>query len=172
MKNNNGEIPQNATIRKEYVKCGNPDCQTIHRPHGPYLYAYWRQDKKLKKIYVGKKLEDFVNRKRAKQIEVKPSQYLKFGFIQQEASSGNELAKQYLEKLKKEEVSIGWAYRVLINRIREQRLFMMMTIAQDRHFIYDNQNDLIEFIASEMQKEGLDAKNKEHFDCYLNTKAI
>ena len=32
------EIPSNATIRQEYVKCGNPDCQN---QHGPYLYAYW-----------------------------------------------------------------------------------------------------------------------------------
>jgi hypothetical protein len=27
------EIPPNATIRQEYVKCGNPDCQN---QHGPY----------------------------------------------------------------------------------------------------------------------------------------
>jgi hypothetical protein len=50
------EIPHNATIRQEYVKCGNPDCQNSH---GPYLYAYWKQDKKLRKLYVGKNLEDF-----------------------------------------------------------------------------------------------------------------
>ena len=50
------EIPPNATIRREYVKCGNHDCQN---QHGPYLYAYWKQDKKLKKKYVGKNLEDF-----------------------------------------------------------------------------------------------------------------
>jgi hypothetical protein len=50
MTDNNLEIPLVATIRQEYVKCGNPDCQNSH---GPYLYAYWKQDKKLKKIYVG-----------------------------------------------------------------------------------------------------------------------
>ena len=32
------EIPPNATIRQEYVKCGNPDCQN---QHGPYLYAIY-----------------------------------------------------------------------------------------------------------------------------------
>jgi hypothetical protein len=53
---NDLEIPPNATIRQEYVKCGNPDCQTSH---GPYLYASWKQDKKLRKLYVGKNLEDF-----------------------------------------------------------------------------------------------------------------
>ena len=44
MTDNDLEIPPNATIRQEYVKCGNPDCQNSH---GPYLYAYWKQDKKL-----------------------------------------------------------------------------------------------------------------------------
>ena len=32
-------IPENATIRKEYVKCGKEICE--HR-HGPYYYAYWK----------------------------------------------------------------------------------------------------------------------------------
>ena len=41
--------------------------------------------------------------------------------VQQEASKGNVLAKQYLEKLRKEEVSIDWAHRVLIKGIRQQR---------------------------------------------------
>ena len=39
MNANNQEIPPNATIRQEYVRCGNPDCQ---KSHGPYLYAYWK----------------------------------------------------------------------------------------------------------------------------------
>jgi len=105
------EIPPNAT-RQEYVKCGNPDCEN---QHGPYLYAYWKQDKKLKKRYVGKNLEDFGLRKIAKEIKIKPSLLIKFKFIEQQASKGNVLAKQYLEKLRKEEVSIDWAHRVLIN---------------------------------------------------------
>ena len=96
------EIPPNATIRKEYVKCGNPDCQNSH---GPYLYAYWKHDKKLNKKYVGKNLEDFRLRKIAKEMKVRPSQFIKLKFIQQEASKDNVLAKQYLEKLRKEEVS-------------------------------------------------------------------
>jgi NAD(P)H-flavin reductase len=112
MDDNNQEIPPNATIRQEYVKCGNPDCQNSH---GPYLYAYWKQDKKLKKIYVGKNLEDFAIRKIAKEVKLKPSQYTKFIFIQGEADKGNLLAKQYLEKLRKEEVTIDWAHRVLIS---------------------------------------------------------
>jgi hypothetical protein len=157
-------IPLNATIRQEYVKCGNPDCGTSH---GPYLYAYWKEGKKLKKRYVGKNFEDFAIRKIAKEVKLKPNQYIKFMFIEQEASKGNALAKQYLEKLRKEEVSIDWAHRVLINSIRQQRMLKMMAIADDRHFSYQNENDLVDFITSEMQKEGLDAEN---LDSYLNTK--
>ena len=45
-------IPENATIRKEYIKCGKEICQ--HK-HGPYYYAYWKdlESKKLKKKYIG-----------------------------------------------------------------------------------------------------------------------
>jgi hypothetical protein len=167
MSANDQEIPSNATIRQEYVNCGNPDCQNLH---GPYLYAYWKQDKKLKKLYVGKNLEDFRLRKLAKEMKVRPSQLTKLKFIQQEASEGNVLPKQYLEKLRKEEVSIDWAHRILINSIRQQRMLKMMTIANDRHFSYDNEKELVDFIASEMQKEGLDLKNEENLDSYLNTK--
>ena len=106
------EIPLDATIRQEYVKCGNPDCQ---RSHGPYFYAYWKQDKKLNKRYVGKNLEDFQFRRIAKALKLKPSLLIKFKFIEEQASKGNVLAKQYLHKLRKEEVSIDWAHRVLIN---------------------------------------------------------
>src|SRR5215469_2712765 len=159
------EIPPNATIRQEYVKCGNPDCENSH---GPYLY--WKQDRKLKKRYVGRDFEHFAIRKIAKEVKLRPSQYTKFIFIQEEADKGNHLAKQYLEKLKKEEVSIDWAHRVLINQIREQRMLKMMAIADDRHFSYDNETELVQFIDSEMQKEGLDVNNEENLDSYLNTK--
>ena len=93
----------------------NPDCQQLH---GPYLYAYWKQNKKLRKRYVGKNLEDFAIRKIAKEVKLKPNQYIKFNFIQEEADKGNPLAKEYLEKLRKEEVSIDWAHRVLMALLR------------------------------------------------------
>ena len=79
---------------------------------------------------------------------------------------------RYLEKLRKEEVSIDWAHTVLINSIRQQRMLKMMTIADDRHFSYQNENDLVDFIASEMQKEGLDLNNEENVDSHLNTKIM
>jgi hypothetical protein len=85
-------------------------------------------------------------------------------FIQQAASKGNALAKQYLGKLRKEEVSIDWA-----NSIRQQR---MLKMADNRHFTYDNEIELVQFIASEMQKEGLDLGNEEDLDSYLNTKLM
>ena len=151
------EIPPNATIRQEYVRCGNPDCQNSH---GPYLYAYWKEGKKLNKKYIGKNLEDFAVRKIAKEIKVKPSLLTKFKFLQEKADKGNVLAKQYLEKLRKEEVSIDWGYRVLINGIRQQRMLKMMAIADDRNFSDDNEIELVQFIASEMEKEGLDVNNE------------
>ena len=45
-------IPENATIRQEYIKCGKQMCEI---EHGPYYYAYWKdsQSKKLKKKYIG-----------------------------------------------------------------------------------------------------------------------
>ena len=66
---NDLEIPPNATIRLEYVKCGDPDCQN---QHGPYLYAYWKHGQKLNKRYVGKSLEAFRLRQIAKEIKLKP----------------------------------------------------------------------------------------------------
>ncbi|MGB6531429.1 MAG: hypothetical protein WBF33_25250 [Candidatus Nitrosopolaris sp.] len=47
-----------------------------------------------------------------------------------------------------------------------------MAIANDRHFSYDNEIELVQFIASEMQKEGLDLNNEENLDSYLNTKIM
>jgi hypothetical protein len=115
-----------------------------------------------------KSFEDFRLRQIAKEIKVKPSLLIKFKFIEEQASKGN--AKQYFVKLRKEEVSIDWAHRVLINSIREQTMLKMMAIANDRHFSYQNKDELVDFIASDMQKEGLNLNNEENLDSYLNTK--
>jgi hypothetical protein len=50
--NRSKSIPKNATVRKEYIKCGKEMCQY---KHGPYYYAYWKdaESKKLKKKYIG-----------------------------------------------------------------------------------------------------------------------
>jgi hypothetical protein len=45
-------VPKNATIRSEYIKCGNHSCRRCS--HGPYYYAYWRDQGKRFKKYLGK----------------------------------------------------------------------------------------------------------------------
>jgi hypothetical protein len=60
-------IPENATIRQEYIRCGKTLC--YHGKHGPYYYAYWKdpETKKLKKKYIGshmpegKKMTNYVD---------------------------------------------------------------------------------------------------------------
>ena len=46
---------------------------------------------------------------------------------------------------------------------------LKMAIADDRHLSYDNELELVQFIASEMQKEGLDLNYEENLDSCLNT---
>ena len=50
---NRKSLPNNVTIRKEYVKCGKRYCKGCK--HGPYYYGYWRDKNsgKLKKKYIG-----------------------------------------------------------------------------------------------------------------------
>jgi hypothetical protein len=57
------EIPWNATIRLQYVKCGEPQCQ---KKHGTYPNAFWKEGNRTNSRYVGKKLEDINCRKIAK----------------------------------------------------------------------------------------------------------
>jgi hypothetical protein len=50
---NHESLPTNATIRKEYIKCGKNSCSRCN--HGPYYYGYWRdKNGKLKKKYIGR----------------------------------------------------------------------------------------------------------------------
>lgn len=43
-----------VTYRQERVRCGRDGCTTC--PHGPYWYAYWREDGRLRSRYIGKEL--------------------------------------------------------------------------------------------------------------------
>ena len=43
-------VPAKATIREEYVKCKKFHCMMC--AHGPYYYAYWKENWKLKKKYI------------------------------------------------------------------------------------------------------------------------
>lgn len=177
------EIPKNATIRYEYVRCGNPDCKKCnnvgnedndqkHTSHGPYLYAYWKENKKLKKRYLGKSWEDLKISEIAKRVHLTPAAFRKSKFIREEVSKGNPLAVQYYEKLRNDKVSLDWAYRVIIDGIRHQRISKMLTIADKKNYKHDNENELVEFVASEMQKEGLDPTNEENVDGYLNSEVM
>ena len=43
-----------VTYRQQSVRCGKPSCTRC--PHGPYWYAYWREDGRARSRYVGKSL--------------------------------------------------------------------------------------------------------------------
>jgi hypothetical protein len=43
-----------VTYRQEHVRCGRDNCTRC--PHGPYWYAYWREDGRLRSRYIGKEL--------------------------------------------------------------------------------------------------------------------
>ena len=43
-----------VTYRQERVRCGRENCTRC--PHGPYWYAYWREDGRLRSRYIGKEL--------------------------------------------------------------------------------------------------------------------
>jgi len=169
MKDNEYEFPENATIRKEHVRCGNPDCPHLH---GPYLYAYWKDGKTLQKRYIGKTIGDLLVRKVAKKADTTPTKMRKSKFIIDRAQRGNRVAQEYLEKLKNGKVSTDWAYKVVLCSIREQRLLKMIADAEQRHLNHNNPDELIELIALEMRKQGLDPTNEENFDSYLNSKIM
>jgi hypothetical protein len=60
-------IPNNATIRKEYVKCKKPNC--YYEQHGPYYYAFWKdpETKRLKKKYIGRQYIPIDDQKKQKE---------------------------------------------------------------------------------------------------------
>lgn len=45
-----------VSLRRQWVKCGKANCTTC--PHGPYWYAYWREEGRRRSRYIGKLLED------------------------------------------------------------------------------------------------------------------
>jgi hypothetical protein len=51
-------LPKTVSYRHEYVRCGKVACTrcSTGAGHGPYWYAYWRQDGRLRKRYLGKAL--------------------------------------------------------------------------------------------------------------------
>ena len=41
-----------VSLRRRLVKCGKDSCTSC--PHGPYWYAYWRENGKRRSRYVGR----------------------------------------------------------------------------------------------------------------------
>lgn len=56
------EVDSAAEPRRRYrqqsVRCGKAGCTRC--PHGPYWYAYWREDGRVRTKYVGKELPEGV----------------------------------------------------------------------------------------------------------------
>lgn len=48
-----------VTYRQEHVRCGR-SCGSC--PHGPYWYAYWREDGRARSQYIGRELPGDVRR--------------------------------------------------------------------------------------------------------------
>lgn len=49
---------ETVTYRQEYIRCGKANCKKCRANgtgHGPYWYAYWREGKRIRKEYIGKK---------------------------------------------------------------------------------------------------------------------
>lgn len=47
-----GRVPgHKVTYRLEEVRCGKANCTRC--PHGPYWYAYWREDGRVRSRYLG-----------------------------------------------------------------------------------------------------------------------
>jgi hypothetical protein len=51
-----------VTYRLQRVRCGKRGCASC--PHGPYWYAYWREDGKVRSRYIGRELAPEVARLR------------------------------------------------------------------------------------------------------------
>lgn len=53
-----GEVERGSkvTYRLNPVRCGKQGCTRC--PHGPYWYAYWREDGRLRSRYIGKTLPE------------------------------------------------------------------------------------------------------------------
>ena len=67
------KVPDKATLRYEYVKVKvkcKGEGEVRVKVYGPYLYAYWRENGKLKKRYMGKSINDYMLRVLAYEYDV------------------------------------------------------------------------------------------------------
>ncbi len=47
-------LPPSLSYRQEEVRCGKRGCSAC--PHGPYWYAYWKEQGRTRKRYIGRHL--------------------------------------------------------------------------------------------------------------------
>ena len=47
---------EKVSLRSQMVRCGKTECSRC--PHGPYWYAYWREDGKRRSKYLGRLIEE------------------------------------------------------------------------------------------------------------------
>lgn len=47
-------LPPGVRYRQQHVRCGRASCTRC--PHGPYWYAFWREDGRTRKRYIGRHL--------------------------------------------------------------------------------------------------------------------
>lgn len=64
------EIPRNATVRAQWIRCSKGDCSSCngttvkmrkdgaHVGHGPYWYAAWKVSRRTRSKYIGRELPD------------------------------------------------------------------------------------------------------------------
>lgn len=48
-----------VSVRQQMVKCSKANCRSC--PHGPYWYAYWRENGKVRSRYIGRHLPEGMN---------------------------------------------------------------------------------------------------------------
>jgi hypothetical protein len=47
-------LPPTVRYRQQHVRCGKTSCASC--PHGPYWYAFWKEDGRTRKRYIGRQL--------------------------------------------------------------------------------------------------------------------
>jgi hypothetical protein len=170
--------PNNATLRQEFVKCGRTECKCFkgEEIHGPYIYAYWKENGKLRKRYVGKSLKEYESNlaTRAAIDVVGVSQtmrreitmYRKMEFIKHEVEKDNKIAQEYDKKLEQNKVTFDWAYRVVKDDVNARRLLKVSKIAEE-HGVELNYENYVSFISKLMEDNGL--RTIDELDSYINT---
>jgi hypothetical protein len=166
----------NATLRQEFVKCGKVECKCSdgEQIHGPYIYAYWKDNGKLRKKYIGKSIEDHEDRESILKYTAglgmgskrETVTYMRrFTFIDNEVKKGNNFAKEYQDKLRESKVTMEQGYRMINENIKLKRLMKIFKIAKEQGFDINSDN-YIDFIAQYMKDNGLKTINE--LDSYIN----